>query len=183
MNNKKNIFNIVLSSLFLGLAYIFPFFTGQIPEIGSMLCPMHIPVILCGFICGWKYGLVVGFIAPFLRSFTLGMPPLFPTAFSMSFELSAYGLMAGLLYNNILNKVIKKQEIVIFVTLIISMLIGRLIYGSIMFILMGFEQVQYSLDLFWAGTIIGSMPGIILQIILIPIIILIYEKYKKENLN
>ena len=113
----NNIFRLVLASVFLCMAYVLPFLTGQIPEFGSMLCPMHIPVILCGFICGWKYGLVVGFISPIFRSLTLGMPPLFPTAFSMSFELGAYGLLSGILYNHLLNCIFKKKELVIYLSL------------------------------------------------------------------
>ena len=99
MRKESELFKIVLSSIFLALAYVLPFLTGQIPEIGSMLCPMHIPVLLCGFICGWKYGLIVGIIAPIFRSLTLGMPPLFPTALAMAFELGTYGLLSGLFYN------------------------------------------------------------------------------------
>ena len=98
MKTKKLVLNVSLSGMFLALAYVLPFLTGQIPEIGSMLCPMHIPVLLCGFVCGAPYGLVVGFIAPMLRSLTLGMPPLFSTATAMAFELAVYGLVAGLLY-------------------------------------------------------------------------------------
>lgn len=61
--------DIVLSALFLTMGLVLPIFTGQIPQIGNMLLPMHIPVLLCGLICGWKYGLLVGFITPLLRSF------------------------------------------------------------------------------------------------------------------
>ena len=95
---KQEIFKITLSAIFLAMAYVLPFLTGQVPQIGSMLCPMHIPVILCGLICGWKYGLVVGLVAPIFRSLTLGMPPLFPTALAMSVELAVYGLVSGFLY-------------------------------------------------------------------------------------
>lgn len=58
---------ISLSAMFFALGLILPFFTGQIPQIGSMLLPMHIPVFLCGFICGWKYGGVIGFLLPLMR--------------------------------------------------------------------------------------------------------------------
>lgn len=181
MNKNKEIYNIVLSSILLGMAFVLPFLTGQIPEIGSMLCPMHIPVILCGFICGWKYGLLVGVFSPILRSIILGMPPMFPTAFSMSFELGTYGLISGLLYNQLLNKFIKRREILIIITLIISMLIGRSVYGSVMFILMGFGKIQYSIKMFWIGSFVETLPGIIIQILIIPLIVLVYEKYKTSR--
>ena len=88
-NSKDNKLNkMVLAAMFLALAYVMPFLTGQIPEIGAMLCPLHIPVLLCGFICGWPWGLLVGFIAQLFLSVTLGMPPLFPTAICMAFELA-----------------------------------------------------------------------------------------------
>lgn len=70
MKKHNQLLKMILSALFLALAYVLPFLTGQIPQIGSMLCPMHIPVLLCGFICGWPWGLVVGFISPLFRSLT-----------------------------------------------------------------------------------------------------------------
>ena len=98
MNRVKK---LVLSALFLSLAYVLPFLTGQVPQIGAMLCPMHIPVLLCGFFCGGPWGLAVGLLAPLSRSLTLGMPPLFPTALCMSFELAAYGLVSGVLHRRL----------------------------------------------------------------------------------
>ena len=124
---------LTLASMFLALAFVLPFLTGQIPQIGSMLCPMHIPVLLCGFICGWPWGLVVGFLAPLLRSVTLGMPPLFPTAFCMAFELAAYGTAAGLLH-----KFFHKNKWNIYISLILAMITGRLVWGCMMFICMGY---------------------------------------------
>ena len=99
MKSHKNILKITCSAMFLALAFVMPFLTGQIPEIGSMLCPLHIPVLLCGFICGWPWGCAVGFIAPLFRSLTLGMPPIFPAAVCMAFELAAYGAIAGLMHS------------------------------------------------------------------------------------
>ena len=90
---KKNniLFTFILSTFFLSLTIVLPYLTGQIPEIGSMLCPMHIPVLMCGFICGWKYGLLIGLIAPIFRSLILGMPPLFPQAFVCLLNLRHMG--------------------------------------------------------------------------------------------
>ena len=96
MKKQNNLVNLALASMFLALAFVMPFLTGQIPQIGSKLCPMHIPVILCGYVCGAPWGLAVGFIAPLLRSLILGMPsPIFPRAVAMAFELAVYGLVAG----------------------------------------------------------------------------------------
>ena len=89
---KLSVKEIVLAGFFLALGIVLPFLTMQIPSFGSMLLPMHIPVILCGFICGGPLGLIVGFIVPLLRSALFSMPPMFPTAIAMAFELAAYGL-------------------------------------------------------------------------------------------
>ena len=99
MLSKKPLLLLINSAMFLTIGIILPFFTGQIPQIGSMLLPMHIPVFLCGLICGWQYGLVVGFILPLMRSFLFGMPPIYPTAISMAFELATYGFLSGLLFS------------------------------------------------------------------------------------
>lgn len=89
---------IVLAGLFIALGIVLPFITMQIPSIGNMLLPMHIPIILCGFICGGPYGLIVGVIVPLLRSVLFGMPALFPNAVAMAFELGTYGFVTGVLY-------------------------------------------------------------------------------------
>lgn len=173
MKHKKHLLNVALSSLFLALAYVMPFLTGQIPEIGSMLCPMHIPVLLCGFVCGAPYGLLVGIIAPLLRSLTLGMPPLFPTATAMAFELAVYGLVSGLLY-----KALPKKKINIFISLIGAMILGRIVWGFAMFCIMGFDITNFGFAAFWAGSIVNAIPGIIVQIITVPILVMVSEKTK-----
>ena len=66
--------NLVLSAMFLAVGIVLPFFIGQIPAIGKMLLPMHIPVLLCGLICGWQWGLGVGFVLPLPRSLLFGFP-------------------------------------------------------------------------------------------------------------
>ncbi len=173
MKSKKIIVNIALAGMFLALAYIMPFLTGQIREIGKMLCPMHIPVLLCGFVCGAPYGLIIGAIAPILRSLTLGMPVLFPSATAMAFELAVYGLVAGFLY-----KALPKNKINIYVSLVGAMAVGRIVWGIVMFCIMGFDLTKFGLATFWAGAVANAIPGIIIQIILIPIIIMLLEKAK-----
>lgn len=164
---------LVLSGLFLALGLIMPFLTAQIPSMGSKLLPMHIPVLLCGFICGWPYGLIVGFIVPVFRSILFGMPPMFPTAVAMAFELAAYGCISGFLY-----KLLPQKNSFIYVTLIISMICGRIVWGIASSILYGVSGNPFTGKAFVAGAFVNSMPGIIIQIILIPIIIIALKRAK-----
>jgi LytS/YehU family sensor histidine kinase len=164
---------LVLASLFLALAYVMPFLTGQIPEIGSMLCPMHLPVLLCGFICGPVWGGVVGFVAPLFRSLTLGMPPLFPTALCMAFELAAYGAVSGLLH-----KLLPKKKPYIYCSLLAAMISGRLIWGAAMFIFVGASGGSFTLTAFLAGAITNAIPGIIVQIALVPLLVMLLDNPK-----
>lgn len=173
MKKQNTTVNLALAAMFLTLAFVMPFLTGQIPQIGSMLCPMHIPVILCGYICGAPWGFLVGAIAPLLRSFALGMPPLFPTAFSMAFELAVYGLMSGLLY-----RLLPKKKTSIYLSLVISMTAGRLVWGIVQFFCMGLDTSKFGFSAFWAGAVVNALPGIAIQIVLIPIIIALLEKQK-----
>ena len=172
MKNNK-ILKMVLAALFLAIAYVLPFFTGQIPEVGAMLCPMHIPVLLCGFICGWNWGLLVGFIAPLLRSVALAMPPMFPTAICMAFELATYGAIAG-----IMHKKLSSKKWYVYLSLIIAMIVGRIVWGGAMYICMGIKGGAFTLAAFFAGAITNAIPGIIVQLVLIPIIVIMLEKAK-----
>ena len=168
---KSNTVNLVLAALFLALGIILPFFTGQIPTIGSMLLPMHIPVLIRGFVCGWQYGLAVGFIVPLLRSMMFGMPPMPTVAVPMAFELAVYGMMTGLLY-----KKLPKNTVNIYVSLIGAMIGGRLVWGVIRLLMLGVVQTPFSFSMFIAGAVTTAIPGIILQIILIPLIVIALRK-------
>lgn len=176
MKKRKDIKKLTLSAMFLALAFVLPFFTGQIEQIGSMLCPMHIPVILCGFFCGGPWGLVVGFIAPILRSVVLGMPPMFPKAVCMAFELATYGFVAGILYNKL-----PKKKINVYITLIIAMVIGRLVWGVVMFACMGLDATKFSFEAFVSGAITTAIPGIILQLVLIPILVITLDRSRNRS--
>lgn len=176
MKKQNHLINLALSAMFLAFAFVMPFLTGQIQQFGNMLCPMHIPVILCGFVCGAPWGLAVGFTVPLLRSLILGMPPMYPTAFAMAFELAAYGLMSGILY-----RVFPKKKGYIYCSLIISMIFGRLVWGAVQFVCMGFDATKFGFSAFWAATVANAVPGIILQIVLIPVAVMILEKTKIIN--
>ncbi|MCF2663775.1 ECF transporter S component [Oscillibacter valericigenes] len=150
---------------------VLPFLTGQIPQVGSALCPMHIPVLLAGFLCGPWWALAVGAVAPLLRFALFGMPPLFPTGAAMCFELAAYGLVSGILYRKLPKKVLN-----VYVALIAAMLAGRVIWGIVMVVLMGLNGSAFTWAAFMAGAFVNAVPGIIVHIILIPIIVLALRK-------
>ena len=176
--NKTNVKTLVLAALFLALALVLPFLTGQIPEIGSMLCPMHIPALLCGFFCGWPWGLAVGLIAPVLRSLLFSMPPMYPMAVCMSFELATYGAVSGFLYSKLPHK---KSSI--YVSLLTAMVAGRLVWGLARFICSGLNVSAFGLSAFWSGAVATAIPGIIVQIILIPILVMALEKYNPARIK
>lgn len=166
---------LTLSAMFLAIAFVLPFFTGQIQQIGSMLCPMHIPVLLCGFFCGAPWGMMVGFTAPILRSMVLGMPPMFPVALCMAFELGTYGFVAGFLHIRL-----PKKKWYVYVSLLCSMVLGRVVWGIMMFACMGFDTSLFGWTAFISGAVTTAIPGILLQIILIPIIVITLEKVIKQ---
>ena len=168
----KDLKKLVLAALFLALALVLPFLTGQIPEVGSMLCPMHIPALLCGFFCGWPWGVAVGFIAPVLRSVLFGMPPMFPVGICMSFELAAYGAVSGWLYAKL-----SKKKISIYGALLSAMVIGRLVWGAARFVCTGLDVSAFGITAFWAGAVTTAIPGIIVQIVLIPLLVMALEKH------
>lgn len=179
MKKHNSLLKLILAALFLALAYVMPYLTGQIPEIGAMLCPMHIPVLLCGFICGGPWGLAVGFTAPILRSFlTGGFPPLFPTAVCMAFELAAYGVISG-----IMHKIFPKKKPYIYLSLLIAMTVGRLVWGAAMFVCVGLGGGAFTFSAFLAGAVTNAIPGIIIQIILVPVLVMILDNPKITRLN
>lgn len=164
----KSVHQLTLSALFLALGLILPFVTGQIPNIGRMLLPMHIPVLLCGLICGWKSGLIVGFVTPILRSAIFHSPMMFPMAFAMAFELATYGAVIGLIYA----KMKSKRLTSIYLSLFSAMVCGRLVYGLVMTLITTFLHQPYSFEIFMTAAITSGIPGIIVQLILIPAIML-----------
>lgn len=176
MKNKK-LLNLIFSAMFLAIGLVLPLLTGQIQKIGNMLLPMHIPVLLCGLICGWQYGLTVGFVLPIMRSAIFSMPVMFPNAVSMAFELAAYGFIAGFLFNRSKWKCLRS----LYRSLIIAMLGGRFVWGVVQGILLGAQG--FTFKAFIAGAFINAVPGIILQLILIPAVMLALNKTHFVSMN
>jgi ABC-type sulfate transport system permease subunit len=147
-----------------------------------MLLPMHLPVLLCGLICGWKYGLAVGLIMPVMRSFLFGMPPMFPTAISMAVEMAVYGAVSGWLYSR------SRWQCVIslYRSLLTAMVAGRIAWGGMQILLLGLSGSAFTWQMFLAGAFLNAIPGIILQLIFIPTLMVALDRtgivhFKREH--
>ena len=177
---SRGIKKLVLSAMFMAIGLVLPFITGQIQQIGSMLLPMHIPVLFCGLICGWQYGAVVGFVLPLLRYVLFGMPPIFPTGVSMSFELAVYGAVIGLIMQQLSKRNTtdsgKNYVRNLYLALIGAMLAGRIVWGLVRFILARATMQPFTMEMFMAGAFLTAIPGIIVQLILIPGIMAVLKR-------
>ena len=167
---KYSVKKLVYSAMCLALCLVLPFLTGQIPEVGSMLLPMHLPVLLCGFLCGGGWGAAVGITAPLLRHLIFSMPPM-PGCISMAFELAAYGLVVGLLYKR-LGRGMKS----IYGSLLCAMVAGRLVWGVAQMAILGLNGGSFPLSAFVAGAVTSAIPGILLQLVLVPLLVRALEK-------
>ena len=176
MSSRKKINRMVLAAMFLAFALVLPFLTGQVPQFGNALCPMHIPVLLCGFLCGPWYGLAVGLVGPLLRFFLFGAPPLIPIGIPMCFELATYGMVAGLLY-----KSLPQKKSSVYFSLIGAMLLGRVVWGVARVVLLGLGKAEFGWTAFIAGAFLNAIPGMIIQLILIPILVIALEKNREKQ--
>jgi len=168
---KTQVHTLVLSAVCLALCLVLPFLTGQIPEIGNALSPMHIPVLLCGFLCGPVWGAAVGAAAPLVRFMLFGMPPLMPTGLAMCAELAVYGAVSGWLYRRLPQKTGS-----IYAALVSAMLAGRIVWGAARVLLSGVSGASFTWAAFMAGAFTNALPGIVVHIVLIPVIVLAVRK-------
>ncbi len=174
---NTNLKKAVLSAMFLSIGMVLPLLTAQIKEIGDTLLPMHLPVLLCGLICGPWYGLSVGLLLPFVRSVRFGMPPIYPNAVWMALELATYGLVIGIMY-------IRRKKFsngYLYLSLIISQLSGRVVWGVAKAVLLGVGGKAFTFAAFITGGFVDALPGIILQLILIPVILNIINTQKHNK--
>ena len=172
MNRSLTLRRLAYSAMALALCLVLPFLTGQIPQIGQMLLPMHLPVLLCGFLCSWQWGLAVGFLAPLLRSALFHMPGFYPMALCMAFEMAAYGLLAGLLYSRSKWKCVLS----LYRSLILAMLGGRVVWGIVRVICSGVSGNPFTWKLFLSGAFLTAIPGIVLQLVFIPLVMIALDR-------
>lgn len=162
---------ICVCAICTALCYVLPLSLHGL-ALGTALSPMHLPVLLCGLVCGWPYGALCGIVGPVLSNLLSGMPPA-AMLVSMIPELCAYGLFSGLLM-----KVIRTGHIVadLYLALIPAMLLGRAAGGAVRALLYLSTAEPYSLAV-WAGSyVVGTLPGIILQLIVLPVLVLVLAR-------
>ncbi len=156
-------------AFFLALAVLVPQLFHLTGVGGTIFLPMHIPVILAGMLVCPMIGLYVGIIAPIISHLLTGMPPISPPILPlMVIELGAYGFVAGLLH-----KIFKKN---IYLSLFFSMVIGRTMLGAAAFIMMRFFGLKIDPIVYVKGAIATGIPGIILQLALIPVLVFMIER-------
>lgn len=170
----NNVKKLAVTAMLFAVGMVLPFFIGQIPAIGKMLLPMHIPVLLCGFIVGWQYGALIGFLLPIVRGLVFGMPPLYPNAVAMAFEMAAYGFVSGYLYSHARWQCTK----MLYISLVTAMLAGRIVWAFAEVILLGIGGNIFTWKMFAAGAFLNAIPGIIVQLTLIPLIMVALRRAK-----
>ena len=170
---NKHLKKLTYSAILICAGILLPFITASNQQLGNMFCLMHIPILLCGFVCGWQWGMAAGFITPLLRSLIVGMPPIFPIAVAMAAELGAYGFFCGLFY-----KILPKKNGYIYISLILSMILGRVVWGIVKFAIAGFSGGEFGLAAFISGGFVTAIPGIILQMIVVPVAIMVLKRTK-----
>ena len=161
--------NITGTALCMAMGLVLPVFFHMFGA-GPTLLPMHIPVLLCGFVFGWPYGAICGLIVPLLSSIITGMPPIFPTAAAMMLEICTYGALTGLFY--------QKLKWNVYPALISAMIGGRIVSGIANAVFMNMADKSYGLAVFISGSFVQALPGILIQIILIPVLVIALEKAK-----
>ena len=170
-NASKTTLKLVISALMLALSIILPTVVSMGSQrLGQIFLPMHLPVMLCGIVCGTPYGIIIGLIAPLLKSVITGLPVI-TSAVSMAFELATYGGICGMLY-----KVFPKKIGYIYPNLLISMIVGRIVNGSINYLIATASDNDFVLNSFITLTTINALPGIVIQLALIPLIVLSLRK-------
>lgn len=165
---NKSVREIVLSGLFIAIGLLLPSIFHAFGA-GSTFLPMHIPVIFAGFTVSLPFAVTVGVLTPFLSSVLTGMPPLFPVMPYMVFELAAYGAASSILY--------RKLKLNVYVSLIGSMIIGRIVAGIAVWVLASFFMAKLPGPvLFITGAITKGIPGIIIQVVFIPAVVILLER-------
>lgn len=165
--------------MLLAVGILLPYITAHgLGLPGTVLLPMHIPVLLCGFLCGPARGAMLGLLLPVLSSVLTGMPSLYPMAPIMAVELMTYGLVTGLLYHK---TKLGMRHVGIYLSLLIAMVCGRVMYGLTFQILFAISGELKALTV-WAAAVTG-LPGIMVQVLLVPPVVMAVNHHFEAKQN
>lgn len=171
MYQMSSVKRISLCAMCIALCYVLPIAFHSV-GLGSVLSPMHIPVLLCGIICGAGSGFLCGLIGPILSSLLSGMPPVL-MLIRMLPELCIYGLVSGLLIGRVHTG---RSAADLYISLIAAMISGRIAGGCATAIFYSVTSGVYSLPLWFTGYFVESLPGIITHLLIVPALVFTLQK-------
>jgi len=164
----------IFSAAFISLDVLVPWLTHHFGGVqaGSTFLPMFFFILLAGLSGGWRAGLLVGLCTP-LISFGVSGMPLLPVLPQITIGCVFYGLIAGLLRG--------KFHLGVIWALIGAMIVGwlaRLGFIAAVFLLYGGEV---SPPVYMWSVVLQGLPGIAIQLTLIPLIMKIAEKWYQKR--
>ncbi len=164
-----------ICAICIALCYVLPVALHSF-GLGSILSPMHIPVLLCGLVCGGFYGAFCGIAGPIVSSILSGMPPV-TMLFSMIPELVIYGLLTGLLMQKIRTGKLLPD---VYISMAVAMVLGRIMGGiaKALFIAINATGDAFTLGLWATSYFVTSLPGIVVHLILVPLLVTVLMKTK-----
>ena len=160
---------LVFAAVCTALCVVLPMAFHAVQNAGQIFLPMHIPVLLCGLVCGWPLGLVCGVTGPLLSSILTAMPPAAVLP-SMMVELAVYGLVTGLMAQHTHTE---HPAANLYLSMITAMISGRVLSGLAKAFIFSPGTAPFA----WVSTsLIMGIPGICIQLVLIPLLIYALEK-------
>lgn len=164
MTTMTPVKRMILGAVCVALCVVLPIAFHSIPNAGSVILPMHIPVLLCGMIASWPYGLICGLMGPLLSSILTGMPPaaILP---AMMVECAVYGAVSGIMLKAVHTG---KTYPDLYIALITAMLAGRIVSGIAKALIF---SPGLAMSAWIASSFVTALPGIVIQLILLPIVV------------
>lgn len=157
---KEAVFAAGFTALAVYAPMVVHYFGGV--NAGRKFLPMPFFVLLAGLLLGWRAGLAAGLFSPVISYLLSGMPAL-PVLPIIIIQLSAFGFFAGIL----------KEKHGVLVSLAGAIILGFLLTGVAVLFFSKMNAVMYVINALKDG-----LPGIAMQLILLPIISKFSRKYQ-----
>lgn len=146
-------------------------FLGLGAAVGQTFLPMHLSVILVGLVAGPAVGLVSGALAP-LASFALSGMPVVTTLPFMVVELAAYGLVAGLVRSVRMPAVLR---------VLAAQVGGRVVLTVATLLAASLLSSPASAAAIWTTTLVAGLPGVVIQLALLPVLSRVFDGLLAEG--